>query len=53
MSGFATDNIVSNRRTGIDKEVATLKRKGVITDAVPDAYLQRVVLVAGWPDHLA
>ena len=30
-----------------------LRKKGVITDAVPDAYLHREVLVAGRPDWLA
>ena len=35
----------------IKAEVKTLKRKGVIADAVPDAYLHRVVLVSGRPDR--
>ena len=43
----------TEEREWIKTEVETLKRKGVIADAVPDAYLHRVVLVSGRPDRPA
>ena len=43
----------TEEREWIKAEVETLKRKGVIADAVLDAYLHRIVLVSGRPDQPA